>query len=344
MPRRSATPAGASWGADVDGLERAASGFFAAADALDAIARRLSARLDEAGSAWRGRDAVVHLQAARRTVTAIARMGGAMVRCGRALRRQAAEQRRASSPAPAVTVERRSTRGDGRIVRRVGPASAGAVVVVVPGVGNDLGDADRLLDDAVRVQSAAWVRHGLGDVAVVSWLGYDPPDVVAGGLDPRPARRGAARLGADVRRWRRDGAERIVLVGHSYGALVVGRTAAAGSAPTGSGGMDDPAGRQVDALVQLGAPGAGPPGPTAWRALRRPGLAWWAARAPGDPIAFAQPWVVGVHGPDPVRLADRVATTGRGHGGYLRDPEVLRAVAQVAGAGGHLRAHGPRTP
>lgn len=333
-PPSSSGPRG-SLGADIEQVDRASAAWLAAAVELDAIARRLRERLRsvEASRAWTGRDAARLLDGMGRLLPSLGEISGALVRGSRALAAHAAEQRRASAPAPAVAVERWSRAGDGIAVQRVGPHGAGTVVVVVPGVGSDVGDAQRLADDAVRVHARAWVRHGLDDVAIISWLGYDPPDTVPGGLDPRPAARGAAALGDDVRRWRGGGAERVVLVGHSYGALVAGRAAAGGTADPAAGGSRRRDG-QVDALVQLGAPGAGPPGPTAWTVLRDPALDWVAARAPGDPIVLASPWLVDVHGPDPVLLTGRLATTTRGHGGYLHDPAVLDAIARIAGRRG----------
>jgi hypothetical protein len=213
------------------------------------------------------------------------------------------------------------------LVRRVGPVSAGTVVAVVPGAGTDLGDADRLLDDAVRVHAAASVGRGAADLAVVAWLGYDPPDTVALAVDPRPAAVGSLALRRDVARWRADGARTVVVMGHSYGAVVAGRAAATAGRPPG----------EPDVLVQLGAPGAGPPGPTGWRALVDGGPAWFAARARRDPIGlvtFAPP----VHGPDPVRLTRRLPTSLPGHGAYLRDPVLLDALARLVAGTGAVRS------
>jgi hypothetical protein len=304
-------------GADTDSLDRAARGARSAADQVAAIDARLRGSARRRPGAWSGPDheqVVARVLAlSRRLRLAAADLAGVSV----TLRRHAEEQRRAAAPAPTLTVERADPTGDGRLVQRVGPVDAATIVVVVPGVGTDAGDADRLLADAGRVHWALDDAAGdpADDVAVVAWLGYDPPDTVLGAATARPAVAGARTLAADVRRWTHDGTRTIVVVGHSYGALVAGRAAAHTT--------------DLDALVQLGAPGAGPAGPEAWRHLRRDGLRWLAARAPGDPILLAQPWAVPVHGPDPVLVTDRLPTSKRGHGAYLRDPLLLGALDRV---------------
>lgn len=209
--------------------------------------------------------------------------------------------------------------GDGRLVERWGPTGAGVVVVLVPGVGTDLADRHTLRARAVSVRATlAAVHERAGadpdDIAVVSWLGYDPPDRVLGGIDPRPAATGARRLADDVARLRDDGAARVVVVGHSYGAVVAARGAAEG--------MD------VDDLVLLGSPGLGVDRIGAVRL--RPGGSVWAAAAPGDLVSLVARAGL-VHGPDPVPLARRLPTSTYGHGGYLDDPVLLAALAAVAG-------------
>ncbi|MEU7757039.1 alpha/beta hydrolase [Micromonospora sp. NPDC049171] len=200
------------------------------------------------------------------------------------------------------------TRGDGRAVEVLGDlAGADRVAVLVPGVGSTLADFDRGLGGVARrapaVQAGQLYRElRAGDpaarVAVLAWLGYDPPDGVltaAGGVS---ARRGAAGLAVLLRELAaRRPAATITLVGHSYGALVVSLAAA-----------DAPA--QVTDVVSLGGVGAGvqraddlPGGrrfwaaeaPTDWIRLvppaRLPGLGF--GRRPGDPAFGARPLPVG---------------------------------------------------
>lgn len=232
------------------------------------------------------------------------------------------QQRRASLGEPHRWTLRVDPVGDGRFVGAVGEVvTAPVVVVVVPGVGTTLGDRDRLADQA----EAVW-RHlaghaertdrsgvgGAGSVAVVSWLGYDPPDHVLAGVDRRPIRSGAEALAADVARLRSDGAQRIVLVGHSYGAVVAARSAAIGAAP--------------DELVLLGSPGLGVESSAE---LGLPdGADVWSAAADADAIS----WVARaglVHGPDPAASARPLATSLPGHGVYLSDPVLLDDLARV---------------
>ena len=251
------------------------------------------------------------------------RLGGAAVmldHLGRRLERHAAEQRRASLAAPSASVLRARPAGvdDGERVLRFGAPDAAVVVVLVPGVGTDLGDRDALDGSARRVWDALAVRaerdgRGQDAVAVVSWLGYDPPDDLLAGLSRSPAALGGRRLAADVAGWRSDGAERVVVVGHSYGALVAAQASAAGM--------------RADELVVLGAPGLG----VADRPSLRlgPGAELWAAAARTDLIGLLARLGV-VHGPDPTAQARPLPAAGPGHGSYLQDPVLLEALAGLA--------------
>ncbi|MFF5056254.1 alpha/beta hydrolase [Micromonospora sp. NPDC000663] len=205
-------------------------------------------------------------------------------------------------------------RGDGRAVEVLGDlAGADRIAVLVPGVGTTLADFDRGLGGVARrapaVQAGQLYRElRAGDpaarVAVLAWLGYDPPDGVLAAAGDFGARRGAAGLAALLRELasRRPGAT-ITLVGHSYGALVV--SLAAAHAPA-----------QVTDVVSLGGIGAGvqsaddlPGGRRFWAAeaatdwirrvppVRLPGLGF--GRRPGDPAFGARPLpVAGVSGHD----------------------------------------------
>ncbi|GIF50266.1 alpha/beta hydrolase family protein [Asanoa ferruginea] len=147
-------------------------------------------------------------------------------------------------------------RGDGTAVEVVGDlATADRIAVVVPGVDttlatftSGLGGVERRAPatQAREVYSAAAAADPEAKIAVVAWLGYDPPE----GIGLEAAREVRAHAGARnldaFTRWladRRPDA-RITLIGHSYGAVVVGLAAPA--LPP-----------QVTALVALGAPGMG---------------------------------------------------------------------------------------
>ncbi|MEW2432349.1 alpha/beta hydrolase [Micromonospora sp. NPDC047644] len=199
-------------------------------------------------------------------------------------------------------------RGDGRAVEVLGDlADADRIAVLVPGVGSTLADFDRGLGGVARRAPAAQAGQLYRElraidpaarVAVLAWLGYDPPDGVltaAGGVS---ARRGAAGLATLLRELTaRRPAATITLVGHSYGALVVSLAAA-----------DAPA--RVTDVVSLGGVGAGvqraddlPGGRRFWAAeattdwirrvppVRLPGLGF--GRRPGDPAFGARPLPVG---------------------------------------------------
>ncbi|PYC76224.1 hypothetical protein C7C45_01670 [Micromonospora arborensis] len=204
-------------------------------------------------------------------------------------------------------------RGDGRAVEVLGDlAGADRVAVLVPGVGSTLADFDRGLGGVARrapaVQAGQLYQElratdPAAGVAVLAWLGYDPPDgawTAAGGVS---ARRGAAGLAVLLRKLaQRRPTATITLVGHSYGALVVSLAAA-----------DAPA--QVTDVVSLGGVGAG-----VQRAADLPGgRRFWAAEAPTD-------WIRRV---PPVRLP------GLGFGRRPGDPAFGARPLPVGGVAGH---------
>ena len=172
-----------------------------------------------------------------------------------------------AGPAPAATAPPRTVvatagrdflaydQGRGTAVEAVGDLdTATRVAVLVPGVGTRLADFDRGLGGVARrapaVQARAlYARMRDADpaarVAVVAWLGYLPPSGLnLDAIREDRARAGARALVAFVRGLlaRRPGAA-VTLVGHSYGALLVGLAA--------------PRLPQVHTLVVLGAPGMG---------------------------------------------------------------------------------------
>jgi hypothetical protein len=309
-------PAVAAIGADPTGLEDTAAALRAASSVLAARAR-YAATADRTG--WSGPDAARLGRDLRAVDRALVDAADGLGRAAARLRNAAAEQRRASRATPAVAVVASSRTDGGRLVQRVGPADAPVAVVLVPGVGTDPGDRVRLRRDAERVWRAVAgvVDHPEG-VAVVSWLGYDPPDVVVGAVDPRPADEGAAALRAEVAALRAGGARRVVVVGHSYGAVVAGRAVESGA--------------DADVLVQLGAPGVGRPGATARIAAL--GAVHRVAREDDDPIAWVTAAAGPLYGEDPVGRVPQLPTSRHGHGAYLRDPVLLGALAGLAAGRG----------
>ncbi|MEV1333587.1 alpha/beta hydrolase [Micromonospora costi] len=204
-------------------------------------------------------------------------------------------------------------RGDGRAVEVRGDlATAERIVVLVPGVGSTLRDFDRGLGGVPRrapaVQAdelyrAARATDPDARVAVLAWLGYDPPDGVLGGAATADARRGAAAL-RDLLRGlaaHRPSAT-LTLVGHSYGAVVVGMAAAGAPA-------------QVTDVVSLGGVGAGVDRAASLGPARRV----WAAEAPDD-------WI---------RRIPEVRLPGLGHGRRPADPAFGARPLPVTGVHGH---------
>ncbi|MEU3456781.1 alpha/beta hydrolase [Micromonospora sp. NPDC006766] len=218
---------------------------------------------------------------------------------------------------------------DGLAVEVLGDlATADRIAVLVPGVGSTLRDFDRGLGGVARRAPARQgaelyeaLRAAAPDVrvAVLIWLGYHPPNGVPAGAGATAARRGAAALQAQLRVLadRRPNAT-MTLVGHSYGALVVGLAA-----------RRSPAG--VTDVVTLGGVGVGVD-----RADDLGRVRIWAAEAPTDWIRrVPQVRLPGLgHGArpgNPAFGARPLPTTGvTGHDGYLAPGSVTTgAVASV---------------
>jgi pimeloyl-ACP methyl ester carboxylesterase len=202
--------------------------------------------------------------------------------------------------------------GDGRIVEVVGDlGTADRIAVIVPGVSTTLDNFDRGLGGVVQ-RSPYWQASQLytaaratGDqVAVVAWLGYDPPN----GIDLAAVRSDRAVTGAralvgfvsELSAYR-PGAS-ITLVGHSYGSLVLAYAAARLPA-------------QVTDLVALGSPGMD------------------VARA-GRLRTHARLWVGSARG-DWTRWLPDLRILGLGHGTNPSRPWFGARRLDVAGASGH---------
>jgi hypothetical protein len=217
-------------------------------------------------------------------------------------------------------------RGDGRAVEVLGDlAGAERIAVLVPGVDTRLRDFDRGLGGVSRRAPAVQARAVYAElratapgtrVAVVAWLGYDPPEGLSldSARDLR-ARTGAAELTAFVQALPARAA--VTLIGHSYGALVVGLAA--------------PHLPRVADVVALGAPGMGTS-----TAAGLGGARVWSALADGDWIRRIPQLRVGHlgHGrrpSSPAFGALPLPTDGvNGHDGYLcPGSATLTAVAAV---------------
>ncbi len=297
-------------GADPEQLDRLARSFGEAAARVRESARRVAAAQDRVlgpGGAQRGAYRLLG-----ETVPPLHRLADRLTERAEDLRRRARFQRVASIPFPGVTTVYESHAGDGRWMGRAGPADAATVVVLVPGVGTHLGHRRRLGRESVRLSEHLTSQHPDHPVTVYAWLGYDAPDSLLASVDRRPADDGARTLATDLRHLRAQGAERVVLVGHSYGALVASRAVASGL--------------EVDELVLLGAPGLGVDDPSSLRL--RPGGTVWSALEDDDPIAWVARTGV-LHGPDPATSSRPLPTGGHGHSRYLTDQVLLDALGEV---------------
>jgi pimeloyl-ACP methyl ester carboxylesterase len=201
-------------------------------------------------------------------------------------------------------------------------STADHIAVLVPGVGTNPANLAATTGEMARTLYASAVPRSLpGEVAVVAWLGYRPPE----GLGLEAARESSARSGAPALSRFVDALVagrpdvRVTLIGHSYGALVIGF-----AAPT------LPA--QVTDLVALGAPGMGADRVADLHTTARV----WAAESPHDWIRFV-PGIrlfhlgLGTHPADPDFGARRLPVDGvDGHPDYLTDGSAtLPAVANI---------------
>jgi Alpha/beta hydrolase len=132
--------------------------------------------------------------------------------------------------------------GDGRLAEWVGPLDADHVAVLIPGM-----TADKLDVDMAAANAARMLRFDeVGDLAVVTALVYDAPDLIDAAL-PSAAEAGVGSLARLI-----DAmpiADRhLTLVGHSYGSLLLGTALAGGLA------ADLPPRHDV---IFIGSPGTG---------------------------------------------------------------------------------------
>ncbi|GAA0560259.1 hypothetical protein GCM10010172_49240 [Paractinoplanes ferrugineus] len=230
--------------------------------------------------------------------------------------------------------------GDGRTAEVFGDlATARRIAILVPGVDTTLADFDRGLGGVARrapgVQGRTLYQQLSKrdrDVAVISWLGYDPPE----GVGLAAATYGRARSGADLlTAFVRDlgrlrPAAAITLIGHSYGSLVVGLAA--------------PGLPEIGDLIALGSPGMG-----AGRAADLGGARVWTALARHDWIRRI-PQVrlfglgLGKRPSAPDFGAYALPTDGvAGHDFYLAEGSAtLRAVTDIVLTGGPRHDRGAR--
>jgi hypothetical protein len=270
-----------------------------------------SASPDRVRRFWAALDRPQRLELARRDPGVVGNLDGVPWSLRYAANDRARRAHDPGGPRPAGRLLGYDPRGDGRLVEVFGDlASARRVAVLVPGsgwrLGNLLGTAPRTGADPVAAAQALRAETARLDpaarVAVVVWLGYDPPE----GIDREAFRSERAAAGVPALSRFLAGLPpgvQVSLLCHSYGAVVCGRAA--------------PAARAGD-LVLLAAPGVDAPSAAALRTSARV----WAARTADDPIRFVPHVRVGGfgHGADPTApgFGARLLDTGgaRGHDGY----------------------------
>ncbi|MBX6750527.1 MAG: hypothetical protein IRY85_12815 [Micromonosporaceae bacterium] len=197
--------------------------------------------------------------------------------------------------------------GDGRVAVALGaPDHARHTALFVPGVGTDLLDIHGELARTAtlrRVADQTTVAHG--DVSVVYWLGYDPPDSLLDGWREGPSRDGGAaltRFADGLRASHVGGPSHVTALGHSYGSTVVAEGARAG-------------GLRVDDIVVVGSPGLHSDHA---RELNLDPRHVWVGRSATDEIRFVPGPIHGREPADPGFGANRFVTDTSGHSGYWR--------------------------
>lgn len=223
---------------------------------------------------------------------------------------------------------------DAKVVASIGNAdSADNVAVYVPGATADLGGMGGFIDEMAALRAEAEMIPGSGETATIVWLGYDAPDSLMAASQSSYARSGAEALGGFI-----DGLQeasttpdaRHTVIGHSYGAAVVGTADALGGR-----------GLAVDDVVALGSAGMGyeaagqrqgwfdSPRIDSIGEMHIDKEHFWAGATINDVVTYTS-----AHGNNPVNWSfggQRIATTGAsGHFQYW-DPgtESLRNQAYV---------------
>lgn len=210
---------------------------------------------------------------------------------------------------------------DGRVAEVVGDLeNAKNVAFRVPGITNRLDNFNGFADGGYEIAADSKGMEQ-SDTAVVSWLGYDTPEI-GDSVDPAKAVVGGSALNAF-----RQGISvnlkpdsKLNIFAHSYGTLVTSKALQSGLT-------------NVDTVTFMGSPGLG------WNInsvadFHMPNTKFFAMRAPGDPVSYTQG-----HGHDPADFKDitRLATDGAtGHSAYYsKNMESLENMRRVLFGGDH---------
>jgi len=183
--------------------------------------------------------------------------------------------RLADESGPRAYLLRLDTAEEGRAVVALGdPDRAERVLTHVPGMTADLASFDGELSRAERVARRAAELNPAAATSAVLWLDYDAPDFVDEAASARRAEAAAPALRQfqeGLRAAHEGTPARQVVLGHSYGSLVVGQAAAV-------------KGFAADGVVFVGSPGVGV---DSARDLRVPAGEVWSTTSRGDVIQYA---------------------------------------------------------
>jgi Alpha/beta hydrolase len=248
------------------------------------------------------------------------------------------------------TLLRFNADGRGRLIESIGDLSTAThIVVMVPGMTNELSNVDR--DFRPRAQllyDELVARAKPGEtVAVVLWLGYENPQLsdAYNAIGSQMAEAGAITLTQDVGELRKRTSATITVVAHSYGTIVAGGALAMGVdadrvVVLGSPGMN--AGKRTDLGspdVELYATSVGQKPSPVVSVIRGAGHLVSSGvsdltlvpLAPvtdiGVDVATGRDWAsattnVGLHGSDPANPsfgAHTFPSNGQGHSAYFED-------------------------
>lgn len=209
----------------------------------------------------------------------------------------------------------------------VGEGSGGDGRAFVAAIG-DVDKADALVTMVAGVSSSD-PAHWQGNIdrartlgrssgaATVMWLGYTAPHNIPLAVSTRAAEKG----GRELQQFQeslavRNPQQRKVVVGYSYGSVVVGKGAQKSAENAAEG---------FDAVVLVGSPGAGV---THARELN---TEVYAVTGTEDPIGLAATRFGGIHGTDPTSpwFGSTVWDSAANHSGYWEDPDFLRQLTTV---------------
>ncbi|MBL7257011.1 alpha/beta hydrolase [Paractinoplanes lichenicola] len=187
----------------------------------------------------------------------------------------ALDHRLADDSGPRAYLLQLDVGGEGRAVVALGdPDRADNVLTHVPGMTAGLASFGGELTRAERVAVRAAEVDPAVATSAVMWLDYDAPDFVDEAASARQAAAGAPALRhfqEGLRAAHEGPPGRQVVLGHSYGSLLVGRAAA----------VD---GLEADSVVFVGSPGVGV---DSARDLRVPPGQVWSSTARDDVIQYA---------------------------------------------------------